>query len=512
MTSTPHLALPLLAAAQAQKHVTHNEALALLDALVHLAVKERGRIAPPATPAEGDRYLVGAGGTGAFSGKDFMIALFDLGAWRFFSPRAGWRAFVEAENAVLVFDGSQWRDLGHYCTVIDNLERLGIGMMPDDLNRFSARLNAALLTALDPEEGGTGDLRFVLNKSASANVLSQLFQHGFSGRAEIGLIGSDDFSLRVSPDGTQWTDALLVDRMTGCATFPNGVANVPNPNLLINPAFRVNQRGFAGGALAEGVYGFDRWKGGPGGCIVSRAADGTITLSGSLDQVIDVAHAAALTGAGNLAGASLTLSVENPSGPLPVTVGTRSATIPAGPGRRSATVTLDGAEAGHVTVRLSPSDSCSFRNVKLEVGTCRTPWIGLSPEAEEIRCRRYYQPLPLSGSSPMILGGFGQRIAAGIIDIPVILPVPMRANPALTTSGPTWTMASPSGNQLAFYNNATLSWASLSGSLTITTNGPASPNAVILRLLAGAAFSGATGSGGLLHLGGSAIIALQAEL
>ncbi len=41
MTDTPHLALPLLAAAQAQKHVTHNEALAMIDALVHLAVKER---------------------------------------------------------------------------------------------------------------------------------------------------------------------------------------------------------------------------------------------------------------------------------------------------------------------------------------------------------------------------------------------------------------------------------------------------------------------------------------
>ncbi|NNC01095.1 DUF2793 domain-containing protein, partial [Corallococcus exiguus] len=30
MSSTTHLNLPLLAAAQAQKHVTHNEALALL--------------------------------------------------------------------------------------------------------------------------------------------------------------------------------------------------------------------------------------------------------------------------------------------------------------------------------------------------------------------------------------------------------------------------------------------------------------------------------------------------
>src|SRR4051794_16023812 len=94
MTSTPHLALPLLAAAQAQKHVTHNEALASLDALVQLAVKERNRTGLPASPAEGDRFLVGAGATGAFANQEGNIALFDLGAWRFFTPRPGWLAYV----------------------------------------------------------------------------------------------------------------------------------------------------------------------------------------------------------------------------------------------------------------------------------------------------------------------------------------------------------------------------------------------------------------------------------
>jgi len=55
MTDTPHLGLPTLAAAQAQKHVTHNEALHRLDALVMLAVADRDLAAPPAAPAEGDR-------------------------------------------------------------------------------------------------------------------------------------------------------------------------------------------------------------------------------------------------------------------------------------------------------------------------------------------------------------------------------------------------------------------------------------------------------------------------
>jgi hypothetical protein len=110
MTATPHLALPLLAAAQAQKHVTHNEAIAALDTLVHLAIKERGRNAPPVSPAEGDRYLVGAAPTGAFAGLAGALAVFDAGAWRFHAPRPGWRAFVEAENRHIAYAGGDWSD------------------------------------------------------------------------------------------------------------------------------------------------------------------------------------------------------------------------------------------------------------------------------------------------------------------------------------------------------------------------------------------------------------------
>lgn len=512
MTSTYHLALPLLAAAQAQKHVTHNEALASLDGLVHLSVKERGRTVPPGTPEEGERYLVGAGATGSFLGHDGEVALFDLGTWRFFTPRPGWLMHVAAEGALVVFDGAQWRDLGHYCRLIESLDRLGIGTAADDLNRLSAKLNAALFAAITAEEGGSGDLRFILNKGASDNVLSQLYQKGFSGRAETGLIGSDDFSIRVSPDGAQWRDALVVDAKSGVAFFPQGLSNVPGANLLINADFRINQRGFSGGSLAPGAYGFDRWKAGPGGCTISRAANGMITLSGALEQVIDVTHAAALAGSADLSGASLTLSVQDLSAPLAVLIGTQAATLPSGSGRRSVTVTLDGSETGHVTVRLQAGSVCSFRKVKLEIGSAATPWVGEPLDLEEFRCRRYYQLLPGAGAAPAILGALGQRAAGTFIDIPCTLPVPMRAAPTLVTSGPVWVGGTPSGNQIAFYNMAGAAWTALSGTLTVTTAGPASPSAAILRLVASSSFSGVSGAAGQLYLGGQAFIAMQAEL
>ena len=53
MSNSTRLALPYIDAAQSQKHVTHNDALVALDALVQLSVKARNQIAPPAAPAEG---------------------------------------------------------------------------------------------------------------------------------------------------------------------------------------------------------------------------------------------------------------------------------------------------------------------------------------------------------------------------------------------------------------------------------------------------------------------------
>ncbi|WP_112663094.1 DUF2793 domain-containing protein [Microvirga flavescens] len=514
MSNTKNLNLPLLAAAQAQKHVTHNEALAVLDALVQLAVIEQGRTVAPTTPAEGDRYLVGAGATGAFAGHEGEIAFFDLGAWRFLTPGVGWRIYDEAQDKIFVFDGALWHDLGHYCRDIENLDRLGVGTAVDDLNRLAAKLNATLFTARTVAEGGTGDLRFVLNKSEKANVLSQLYQDGYSGRAETGLIGTDDYKIRVSPDGEQWRDAVSVDCQTGVATFPYGVSLGQlgaGVNLLMNGNFLVNQRGFLGGVLSAGSFGFDRWKGGAGGCTLVRDAAGKVTLTGSLEQGIDVALAASLIEAVTFAGQTMTLSVEEPSSPLAFSLGSKSATIPAGSGRRSATVTLGAGDTGNIVLKLSPGSTCSFKRIKLEIGAVATPWIAEQYDVEEYRCRRYYQRLYGVGTTTILLPFAGQRISTNIIDVPVFLPVPMRSAPALRTSGFTWVAAAPINNQIGYYDNAGLSWVNLTGDLSATPLGGTTATGFILRLQA-TTFGGAAGTSGYLHLGSGAAIAAQAEI
>lgn len=108
MMATPRFSLPLLALAQAQKEVTHNEALTLLDALIHAAVEDGPLNVPPGGPMEGQCWLVGAAPSGAWAGKAAAVALWNAGGWRFVLPRAGMRVVRSTDGAWLRFDGSAW--------------------------------------------------------------------------------------------------------------------------------------------------------------------------------------------------------------------------------------------------------------------------------------------------------------------------------------------------------------------------------------------------------------------
>lgn len=108
LPATPRFALPLLAVSQAQKEVTHNEALTLLDALVHLAVEAGPLATPPASPAAGQSWIVGAGPTGAWAGKDHAIAIWTAGGWRFAAPREGMAVVRLTDRARLRFVDGAW--------------------------------------------------------------------------------------------------------------------------------------------------------------------------------------------------------------------------------------------------------------------------------------------------------------------------------------------------------------------------------------------------------------------
>jgi hypothetical protein len=368
--TTTHLGLPYLMAAQAQKHVTHNEALRLLDAMVQLAVLDRTRTAPPASPADGDRHLVASGSTGLWAGWDLNVAFWVDGVWLRLVPRPGWLVWVADEGAFLVWSGSSWASVGEPRDVPDSVfslvndadptrkavfslagistgqtrtytlpntsselailagtqtfsgnktfsgtltasggtatigtstgtatygvgtgattngitktvnigtggasgsntvvnigsatsgaggttvvntptvtfansvtqvgmpqanltaQQLGLGWATADaFNRFSINTPAMLFNHAG------GGIEATFNKNAPADDAAFAFKTGFSARALIGLLGNDDFSFKVSPDGSAYFDAIRIDRASGRVELPEpmvlpGRATPPDP-------------------------------------------------------------------------------------------------------------------------------------------------------------------------------------------------------------------------------------------------------------------------------------------
>ena len=244
MTNSPNLNLPYLLAAQSQKHVTHNEALRLLDTFVQLTVASRVIATPPVTPAEGDRYIVPAGATGAWAGQATKITVYQDAVWMFFAPKEGWLTWIADENVALAYDGAAWigfsgggggvtahsaltglgnddhpqyhnntRGDARYSPI--NPVTLGVNATADATNKLAVSSAASLFN-----HAGNGH-QIKLNKNTVTDTASFLFQTGFSGRAEIGLTGDDDFHFKVSPNGTTFNEAILINKTTGACTFPN---------------------------------------------------------------------------------------------------------------------------------------------------------------------------------------------------------------------------------------------------------------------------------------------------
>lgn len=262
---SPKLDMPYLQPSQAQKHVTHNEAIQQLDAVTQLAVEQFGATEPPADPDEGACYAIGAGATGDWAGQDGALACRTGAGWLYLQPREGWRAWSMADDELWVWRSGTWAR--------QVFPVLGVNTTADATNRLAVAGEAVLLT----HTGGGHQLK--INKASALDSASLLFQAGWTGHAEIGLAGNNDLALKVSPDGSGWTDALTIDAATGLASG-NAVQSAPSdttPGRLMRadygygPGNLVGQVSESGGVPAGAVIE----SGAVSGLEYTRWADGT---------------------------------------------------------------------------------------------------------------------------------------------------------------------------------------------------------------------------------------------
>jgi hypothetical protein len=227
MDHTARLALPFIMPNQAQKHVTHNEAIQALDALVQPAVESRTLATPPTLPLAGEAYIVPVEAEGLWAGHGNEIAAFQSGAWQFQDPAAGWQVWVKAEKTHVVFDAGAWVPLA---SLGAGLPQLGVHTSADSTNRLAVAAAATLLT----HDGQGHQLK--INKATPGDTASLLYQTNWSGRAEMGLSGDDNWHIKVSPDGAGWIEALTVHAATGVVTVGTGLRPAVDNALSLGAA------------------------------------------------------------------------------------------------------------------------------------------------------------------------------------------------------------------------------------------------------------------------------------
>ena len=146
--ATPLLQLPELAAAQSQKHVTVNDALAQIDTLFNLAVTQADLTTPPGSPAELSKYIVAATATGAWAGEENNIALYINAAWVFVEPEEGWRCYDRDTNQLLTYSGSAWVSAVTSSQTLarsDNGAELGFHILEEEITGLTgSTVNGAL--------------------------------------------------------------------------------------------------------------------------------------------------------------------------------------------------------------------------------------------------------------------------------------------------------------------------------------------------------------------------------
>lgn len=195
MSNSPRLALPYIVSGQAQKEVTHNDALNGLDSLAQIGVLSATLDTPPGSPAEGDSYIIGSSPTGAWAGHAGKVASYYSG-WQIRTPREGWLAWVADTDGFVAHDGSNWTAF-RVSVPAGSAAAPALAISGDaDTGVYAPGADVLALAA-----GGKDAARF--NAASGAVNYLDVTPSATGANIALGASGSDsDIGLTLSPKGT----------------------------------------------------------------------------------------------------------------------------------------------------------------------------------------------------------------------------------------------------------------------------------------------------------------------
>lgn len=210
MANTPNIGLTLLDSAQAQKHVTMNESLYLLDTLLQLSVINRTTISPPASPAEGDTYVIPTGASGAWSGEDTKLANFSAGDWAIIQPKDGWMAWIAAESTHLVYAGGAWLPSHAFQTLAVSFPTVSGGVLAVTTSYAVPAPETGITDDIDSIVGGYDGTVLVLSGTAG-NTLTINDGGTLKLGAVTRVLDNFDDTLTLIKRGTDWLELSFSD-------------------------------------------------------------------------------------------------------------------------------------------------------------------------------------------------------------------------------------------------------------------------------------------------------------
>lgn len=204
--------LPYIMPAQAMKYLTHNTAIEQIDVLQSLCLHGLGLQEPPLNPALGACYDIGSNPLGDFIHAPNKIGAYLESGWHFFDKVEGMTAYVREREALHYYDGASWVLVSGRT---ENFEKIGINTTADNINKLAVKSKSVLFSADDQSNDSSGDLRLNLNKSDDFNVVSLIYQVDNVAHAEAGMIGDNNYQIKVGPSTESLRTALEIDADTG---------------------------------------------------------------------------------------------------------------------------------------------------------------------------------------------------------------------------------------------------------------------------------------------------------